>query len=683
MDELRWGILATGAIARAFARDLHTAESGRLVAVGSRTEEKARKLASGFEGVTPHGSYEALLADKEVDAVYVATPHPQHAQWVIRAAESGKHVLCEKPLGVNHAEVMAMVEAARVNDVFLMEAFMYRVHPQTLRLVELLRQAAIGEVRHIRSSFGFASPFNAESRLFRNDLAGGGILDVGCYAISVARLVAGVARGEPFAEPDGVAGHGQLGETGIDRWAAGLLSFPGGVSAQVASAVSVDLGADLEIYGSRGRIRVSSPFLPSGRGRGPWEIRLDVRGESPQVIRGETSAGMYAIEADHVAEQIAAGRRESPLMSLDDSLGNARALDAWRRAIPLVYETEQPERCTVPASGRPLERRSDAPMRYAELPGVTVPISRLVLGVDNQSSMPQAAVMFDHYFEHGGNAFDTAYLYGGGLSESLLGQWIRNRGVRDDVVVITKGAHTPLNFPRYVEPQLLQSLERLQTDSVDLYFLHRDNEDVPAGEFVAALNEQLRAGRIRAFGGSNWTAKRVREANEYARTHGMQGFVGVSNNFSLARMLDPVWAGCVASSEPEYRDFLEESGLALLPWGSQARGFFTPRADVAAAGRRESGLEAQSWGHPDLDEMVRVWFSDDNLERRRRAGLLAEERGVERINVALAYVLCQPFPVFALIGPRAPWETRSCLRALEIELSRDELLWLDLQSAER
>lgn len=679
MDTLGWGILATGAIARAFARDLRDSRAGRLVAVASRTPERARDFVAELDGVTPHPSYEALLSDPRVEAVYVATPHTQHALWTIRALEAGKHVLCEKPLGINRAEVMAMVEAARTRGAFLMEAFMYRIHPQTERLVELLREGAIGDVRYVRASFGFETPFDPESRLFSSELAGGGILDVGCYPVSAARLVAGASRGEPFLEPDRVDGHGMLGETGVDLWAAALLRFPDGLSAQVATSVSFGLGQELEIYGGRGAIRVRAPFLPSGRGAGAWEILLLRSGREPETIRSETTRGMYALEADHVAEQLAAGRRESPAVSLDDSLGNARALDAWRRELGLVFEPERPERCTIPVSGRPLRRRPDARLPHGAIRGLDRPVSRLVMGADNQTGQPEADVMFDHWFERGGNAFDTAYLYTGGRSESQLGSWIRSRGVRDQVVVITKGAHTPYCAPRWIEPQLCESLERLQTDCAELYFLHRDDPEIPAGEFVDALNEQLRKGRIRAFGGSNWTLARVREANAYARVHGLVGFTAVSNNFSLARMLEPVWAGCVASSEPEYRAFLAESGLALLAWGSQARGFFTPRADAAAAGRQEGGLQRHAWGHPDLAEIARVWLSPQNLERRRRAGALAERRGVDMICVALAWVLAQPFPVFALIGPRAPWETRSSLRALELSLSPEELAWLDLE----
>ena len=199
MKEIRWGIIGTGRIAREYANALMEAQDNRLLAVASRRAEAAEAFALPYPNVTAQQTCQQLLDDPEVDAVYIATPHPQHAEWTIRALQSGKHVLCEKPLGINHSEVMAMVDAAAQSGRFLMEAFMYRCHPQTRRLLELVNDGAIGELRHIEASFGFHAPFDARSRLFANDLAGGGILDVGCYPMSAARLLAGA---EPVSSTD-------------------------------------------------------------------------------------------------------------------------------------------------------------------------------------------------------------------------------------------------------------------------------------------------------------------------------------------------------------------------------------------------------------------------------------------------------------------------------------------------
>ena len=213
--------------------------------------------------------------------------------------------------------------------------------------------------------------------------------------------------------------------------------------------------------------------------------------------------------------------------------------------------------------------------------------------------------------------------------------------------------------------ELLESLERLQTGYVDIYFLHRDNLDIPVGEFVDVLNEHRDAGRIRVFGGSNWTIERVREANEYAARKGVAGFTVLSNNFSLARMVDAPWPGCLAASDPDSRRWLDEQQMPLFPWSSQAQGFFADgRADPA-----------------DLSDpqLARCWYSDDNFARLERARAMAKDKGVPTIGIALAYVLHQPFPTFPLIGPLSPHETWTSLAALDIELSPADLRWLDVE----
>jgi len=230
-----------------------------------------------------------------------------------------------------------------------------------------------------------------------------------------------------------------------------------------------------------------------------------------------------------------------------------------------------------------------------------------------------------------------------------------------------------------VGPQLDVTLDRLSTDHIDLYFLHRDNPDVPVGEWIDVLNAERSAGRIRAFGGSNWSLSRVQAANAYAVAEGLTPFAAVSNNFSLARMVDPVWKGCVAASDAEWRTWLEAEQMALFPWSSQARGFFTNRFDAIRAASR-SDVEARYGNQPSDAELVRCWFADDNFERRARAVELASERGVEPINVALAYVLSQPFPCFPLVGPRVLAETRSSLAGVGLTLTEDERRWLNLET---
>ncbi len=240
---LQWGIIGTGAIARTFARGLAVSAHGTLVAVGSRTQAAAESFGDALGAPYRYGTYDALLADPRVEAVYIATPHPMHAQWAVRAAEAGKHILCEKPLTLNHAEAMAVTEAARAHHIFLMEAFMYRCHPQTAALIELIRSGAIGDVRLIQASFGFTTTPDPTRRLFNHALGGGGILDVGCYPVSMARLIAGVATGQAFADPLEVKGTAQIGAVSrVDEYAVAVARFPGGILAELATGVQVRAG---------------------------------------------------------------------------------------------------------------------------------------------------------------------------------------------------------------------------------------------------------------------------------------------------------------------------------------------------------------------------------------------------------------------------------------------------------
>ncbi len=661
-SKLAWGILGTGRIAHTFARDLSKSKTGRLVAVGSRTAAAATAFGKEFGIGRCHAGYEALLADREVEAVYISTPHPMHAEWAIRAAEAGKHILCEKPIGLNHAEAMAVIEAARRHDVFLMEAFMYRCHPQTARLLEILRDGAVGEIRWIDATFAFGAKFDPNHRIYSNALGGGGILDVGCYPISAARLLAGATSGGGFVEPIALKGVGTLAPTGVDEFAAATLRFPEGVLAQVATGVGVALPHRLCVHGTEGRLHVPEPWLPAREG-GESRIIVHAAGSSkPREIVVRTRQPLYAIEADTVATNLERRQAPSPAMSWEDTLGNMRCLDRWREEVGVVYEREKAEAWKLTVARRSLRLPTKPSVPRGEIAGVTKAVSRLIMGCDNQPNLAHASVMFDDFAERGGNAFDTAWLYGRGLQERLLGQWMRNRGAREEMVVIAKGAHTPLCDPRQLRLQLHESLDHLQTDYADLYLMHRDNLEIPAGEFVDALEEQRRAGRIRAWGVSNWTLPRVEEARRHAERRGIPGPAALSNNLSLARMVAPVWEGALSVSDPESRAWLKRTQMPLLAWSSQARGFFT-------RGNPKDRRDA---------ELARCWYSEENFERLRRTRELARKRKTPPVDLALAWVLRQPFPTFALIGPRTLEETRVSMGALKVELSEKEFRWLDL-----
>ncbi|MDA0595580.1 MAG: aldo/keto reductase [Chloroflexi bacterium] len=302
-------------------------------------------------------------------------------------------------------------------------------------------------------------------------------------------------------------------------------------------------------------------------------------------------------------------------------------------------------------------------MIYESVAGVSKPVSQIVMGTLFAQDIDRATPVLDEFVLQGGNCFDTARHYGD--AELVFGEWMKDRGVRDDSVVITKGAHTPNCNPEAVTSQLSESLERLQTDFIDIYFLHRDNLDIPVGEFVDVLNEHREAGRIGVFGGSNWSLDRVDEANEYAARNGVAGFTVLSNHMSLARMVEAPWDGCLAASDSASRQWLADRQMPLFPWSAQARGFFVDgRAEV---------------DNLDDPELVRCWYSDDNFERLARVREMADRQGVAGVSVALAYLLNQPSPVFPLIGPVSVEEARSSLAALDVELSVDDVKWLNLE----
>lgn len=202
------------------------------------------------------------------------------------------------------------------------------------------------------------------------------------------------------------------------------------------------------------------------------------------------------------------------------------------------------------------------------LPGVKQPLSQLILGCDNKETWEEGAPLWDHWLARGGNGFDTAFIYGGGRHERALGEWLARRGVAKDVVVVVKGGHTPNCTPEAIGAQLAQSLERLGISSAPVYIMHRDNPDVPVGEFVDALNVLRGKGLIGVFGGSNWTVERFEAARAHAVVHGLQPPTILNNNLSLAEMVKPIWPGCISSHVPATLEYLCKTKTAHFSWSS-------------------------------------------------------------------------------------------------------------------
>lgn len=290
----------------------------------------------------------------------------------------------------------------------------------------------------------------------------------------------------------------------------------------------------------------------------------------------------------------------------------------------------------------------------------------LILGCDNKDTWEEGAPVWDHWLEVGGNAFDTAFVYGGGRHEQAVGDWITKRGVARDIVVTVKGAHTPHCTPEKIGEQFAQSMERLQLDFAPIYIMHRDNPAVPVGEFVEALNALKAKGLVGMFGGSNWSVARFAAAKAYAERKGLEPLTILNNNLSLAVMEKPVWPGCVTSNTPETLSYLRETGTAHFSWSSQARGYFLP---AALRDRLPEDTRPET-----------CFGSEANAERRRRAEELAAKRGVAPNTIAGAWVLAQSFPSYALIGPRTVEEIDSTLPAARTTLSASEVARLNLEA---
>lgn len=335
-QRLRWGVLGTGNIAGQFAEGVAASRRGQVVAVGSRRDESAQRFARRFGIERSHGSYEALLADPQVEAIYLSLPNAMHADWTIRALDAGKHVLCEKPMAVTVEEARRMFDAARRNGRVLVEAFMYKSHPMIRRVVEHVHRGDIGRLKLIRASFCFNLASWRDNIRFSVELRGGGLMDVGCYCVSLSRWLA-------QAEPTDMQCSARLHESGVDDAAAGTLSFGGEVLASFTCGMTLHMNNTLYIGGSDGYIEVPIPWKPPQRKAvytisGMPAARSDTSGKKPmgrQTFEVDADAPLFGLEADDFAATVA-GERE-PVISEADTLGNTAVLEKLRRQAGLAF----------------------------------------------------------------------------------------------------------------------------------------------------------------------------------------------------------------------------------------------------------------------------------------------------------------------------------------------------------
>jgi predicted dehydrogenase len=321
---VRWGLMATGGIARAFAKDLRLLPDCELVAVGSRAQETADAFAADFGVPRSYGSYAALAADPEVDAIYVSPPHPGHLAATLLAVEHGRAVLCEKPFAMDRAQAQQMVDAARSAGVFLMEAMWTRFMPHVLRIREILDAGTLGELVYMTAEHGQWFVLDAAHRLFAPSLGGGALLDLGIYPVSFAHFV--------FGAPSSVTAVSSPAFTKVDATTSMILRYPSGAHAVLTTTLAAQSANPAVIYGSEARLEIDGWFYT------PTSFRVVSRdGEvlesftSPQEGRG------MQYEAAEVNRCLRAGMTESPLLPLDESLEIMGVLDEIRTQIGLDY----------------------------------------------------------------------------------------------------------------------------------------------------------------------------------------------------------------------------------------------------------------------------------------------------------------------------------------------------------
>jgi aryl-alcohol dehydrogenase-like predicted oxidoreductase len=315
-------------------------------------------------------------------------------------------------------------------------------------------------------------------------------------------------------------------------------------------------------------------------------------------------------------------------------------------------------------------------MKYGKVPGIDKPVSRLVQGTMMLSTENEAEgfALLDTVYEQGCNTFDTAHVYCGGDSDRMLGRWMAARNNRDQVVVLGKCAHHNTDRKRVtpfdVTADLYDVLARMKTDYVDLFVLHRDDPSVPVGPIVEILNEHKQAGRIRAFGGSNWTTARIASANAYAAAHDLTPFSVSSPHFSLAEQIEAPWDDCMTitgAARAQEWEWYRETQFPLFCWSSLAGGFFSGRITRANQAEHAETLYLRCYG------------CEANFQRLERAEALAKQRGATLTQVALAYVLNQPLNLFSLVAAYTPEEFPGLTPALDVVLTPEELAWLNLE----
>ena len=327
VKKVRWGILGTGAIARQFVRGLRSLPDAEVFAVGSRSEASASKFADKRNIPRRHASYHGLASDPDVDVVYIATPHPFHAENATLCLEAGKPVLCEKPFSVNAAEAGRVVGLAREKGLFLMEGMWTRFFPLMEEVRRLVSTGTLGEVRMLNVDFGFRAEADPASRLFAPELGGGALLDVGVYCVSFASMVLG--------PPSGAVGTAHLGDTGVDEQASMILEHEEGRLANLSVGIRTTTPQEATIMGTEGYLRIHHPWWR------PSSMTISRPGGEDEIVETPVTGNGFNYEAAEVMRCLEAGKTESDIMPLDETISVMKTMDGIREAWGLSYPGEE------------------------------------------------------------------------------------------------------------------------------------------------------------------------------------------------------------------------------------------------------------------------------------------------------------------------------------------------------
>ncbi|MBW8002293.1 MAG: Gfo/Idh/MocA family oxidoreductase [Planctomycetes bacterium] len=325
--KIRWGILGTGNIAEQFAQSLTVLGDAELLAVGSRAEKTAKKFAKKFKIPRAYPSYEQLVNDKDIDVIYISTPHTLHMENTMLALNAGRAVLCEKPFAINTDQAMKMVDLAREKKLFLMEAMWTRFLPVITKVRQLLDEGIIGQPEYVQADFGYSCKRNPEHRILNPELGGGALLDVGVYCISFASMIF-------KSEPTSIKSTAHIGKTGVDEQSSMTLSYNDGQIAELECAINKDTPWQALIRGTKGEIKIHRPFWKA------TAANISIDGKEPQVLEIPLEGNGYNYQAADVMDCLRAGKTESDIMPLDETLSIMKTMDKIRAQWHLKYPCE-------------------------------------------------------------------------------------------------------------------------------------------------------------------------------------------------------------------------------------------------------------------------------------------------------------------------------------------------------